>query len=76
MTFQQRLQLATDLFEKKIINLENNYKEKHKENFDRKKMNRYINQKLKKEINGLIFLNLVSPILALKKTERFKSHTS
>lgn len=65
MTFQQGLQLAIEIFEYKIINLENDYKEKHKEDFSRQKMNRYINRKLKKEINGLIFLNLLYPVKIL-----------
>jgi hypothetical protein len=66
MTFQQGLQLATEIFEDKIINLENDYKEKHKEDFNRQKMNKHINRKLKKEINGLIFLNLAYPVKILK----------
>ena len=65
MIFQQGLQLATEIFEDKIINLEKDYKEKHKDNFDRQKMNKHINRKLKKEINGLIFLNLVYPAKVL-----------
>ena len=66
MTFQQGLQLATEIFEDKIITLENEYKQKHTEDFDRQKMNKHINKKLKKEINGLIFLNLAYPVKILK----------
>ncbi|HJX51111.1 MAG TPA: hypothetical protein VJ438_06645 [Candidatus Nanoarchaeia archaeon] len=66
MTFQQGLQLAIEIFENKIINLENDYKQKHIEDFDRQKMNKHINKKLKKEINGLIFLNLAYPVKILK----------
>ena len=66
MTFQQGLQLATEIFEDKIIILENEYKQKHTEDFDRQKMNKHINRKLKKEINGLIFLNLAYPVKILK----------
>ena len=66
MTFQQGLQLATEIFESKIINLENEYKQKHTEDFDRQKMNKHINRKLKKKINGLIFLNLAYPVKILK----------
>lgn len=72
MTFQQGLQLATEIFEEKIINIENDYKQKHRDNFDRRKMNKHINRKLKKEIKGLIFLNLFYPIKILKQNERFK----
>ena len=68
MTFQQGLQLATEIFEDKIINLENSYKEKHSEDFDRKKMNKYINRKLKKEIRGLVFINLAYPVSVLKNS--------
>ena len=31
MTFQQGLQLATEIFENKIINLENDYKQKQQD---------------------------------------------
>ena len=66
------LTLAIDLFETKIEELENYYKGKHKENFNNDKMKRYINRKLKREINILAFYNLMPSIEALKNSERFK----
>lgn len=68
----EQLTLAIGLFETKIEELEVGYKEKHKEDFNNDKMKRYINRKLKREINILAFYNLTPSIEVLKNTERFK----
>ncbi len=68
----EQLTLAIDLFETKIEELEDYYKEKHKEDFNNDKMKRYINKKLKREINLLLFYNLMPSIEILKKSETFK----
>ncbi len=68
----EQLTFAIDIFEEKIVNLQEIYKEKHKEDFEKVKMDKYINKKLKKEINGLIFLNLAYPITLLNTTEKLK----
>ena len=68
----KQLALAIDLFESKIIKLEEDYKEKHKDNFERKKMQEYINKKLKREIKILTFYNILPSIEALETSESFK----
>lgn len=50
-------------YELKIIELENRYKEKN-QNFDEKKMEAYINNKMKKETKELLNLN-IQPALGL-----------
>lgn len=50
-------------FELKIIELEHEYKRKHKE-VDEKKMEKFVNSKLKKEIQELLQLN-INPTIKL-----------
>lgn len=69
---ENKLKLMIDLFEKKVNEAQNNYKEKHKDDFDKQKMDKYVNRKLEKEINGLIFFNVAYPFRILNSTERFK----
>ena len=69
---ENELRMMVSWFEKKIDEAEQEYKEKHKENFDREKMNKYTNRKLKLERETLIKVNILPSALILKKTERFK----
>lgn len=55
---QEQLTLAIDLFESKIMELEKAYKEKHKDDFEIEKMKRFINRKLKREIQILNYCNI------------------
>ena len=55
-------------FEKKIDEAEKEYKEKHKDNFDREKMNKYTNRKLKLERETLIKVNILPSVLILKNS--------
>lgn len=57
--------------EAKLDASEKDYKEKHKDDFNKQKMVKYINRKLKNEISGLVFLNL-APSIQIIKSERFK----
>ena len=67
-----KLKLMINWFEKKINEAEQEYKEKHKENFDVTKMNKSVNRKLKKEIMILNFVNIIPSALILENTKRFK----
>lgn len=58
----EQLRFCIKTFEDKINEIEKNYKDKHKEDFDKQKMNKYINRKLQKQINGLICLNLAPSV--------------
>lgn len=62
----------TEWFEKKIDETEKEYKEKHKENFDKAKMDGYVNGKLKIERETLIKVNMLPSALILANTKRFK----
>ena len=59
---QEQLSLAIDLFEFKIIKLEKIYKEKHKDNFEIEKMKKFINKKLKSEIQILNYCNIMPSV--------------
>ncbi len=69
---QEQLALAIDILESKVIKLEEDYKEKHKDNFEREKMKRYINKKLKNEIKILTFYNIIPSVKILENSESFK----
>lgn len=57
MEFENNLKLATMLFEKKLTSLKKDYISKYP-NYEKKKLDSYINKKLKKEINFLIKFNI------------------
>lgn len=69
---QEQLTLAIDLFEYKIIELEKSYKEKHKGNFEIEKMKRFINRKLKREIQILNYCNIMPSVRIVQNSESFK----
>ena len=69
---ENKLRLAIKLFEDKINETEEKYMEKCNGNFDREKMRRYVNRKLKKERAGLIMINLLPTACAINLTKRFK----
>lgn len=63
---ENELRLMIRIFEEKIDRAEEEYKEKHKENFDKVKMNRYVNRKLKLERETLIKANMFPSALILE----------
>ena len=67
---ENELNLMIHLFESKIDASEKDYKEKHKEDFDKQKMNKHINRKLKKEINGIIAFNLIPSVQVLNSNRK------
>ena len=69
---QEQLTLAIDLFESKIIKLEKTYKEKHKDNFEIEKMKKFINKKLKREIQILNYCNIIPSVRIVQNSESFK----
>jgi len=58
------------VFERKVDELEESYKEKNKENFDEDKMRKYVNRKLKKEIQILNYCNIMPSVRVLETSER------
>ena len=58
----QQIAFTIDIFESKMERLQEEYKVKHKDSFEKEKMDKYINKKMKKDIKGMILLNLVLPI--------------
>lgn len=62
-----RIIIKNDELKAKITKLERYYKEKHT-NFDEKKMEKYISNKLKKEIKELIQLN-INPAIEMINSE-------
>ena len=71
MNYNQ-LKLILDLFEQKIIEIEEKYRLKHKEDFNKDKMKKYVNNKLKREIKILTLYNLIPSINVVKNSNRFK----
>ncbi len=69
---ENKLRLMINLFEKKLNELEEDYKKNHKENFNEEKMERYINRKLKREIQILNYYNIMPSIRVLEASEIFK----
>lgn len=69
---ENELRIMTSWFEKKIDEAEQDYKEKHKENFDIDKMNKSVNKKLKVERENLIKVNMLPSALILENTKGFK----
>ena len=69
---REQLKLMLDIFEAKVDKLEDDYKRKHKENFSEDKMEKYINRKLKREIQILNYCNIIPSIETLKNSESFK----
>ena len=55
---REQLKVMLEVFEKKVDELEESYKEKNKSNFDEDKMKKYINRKLKREIQILNYCNI------------------
>jgi len=66
------LRLMIKVFEDKINKTEEEYKKKCNGNFDKEKMRKYVNRKLKRERNGLILINLLPSACAINLTKRFK----
>ena len=46
----EQLRFMLEVFERKVGELEESYKEKNKDNFNEDKMKKYVNKKLKREI--------------------------
>ena len=69
---ENELRLAIKLFEDKINETEKEYKKRCNGNFEREKMRKYVNRKLKKERAGLIMINLLPSANAISLTKRLK----
>mgnify|MGYP001583590139 CR=1 FL=1 len=68
----EQLRFMLEVFEKKVDGLEEDYKEKNKDNFDEDKMKRYVNRKLKREIQILNYCNIMPSVRILETSESFK----
>ena len=62
MSFEEGLRKVSDIFESKIVIMQEKYKMAHLLDFKKKNMDDYVNRKLSKEINALIGLNIFIPI--------------
>ena len=69
---ENELRLAIKLYEDKINKTEEEYKKKCNGDFNKEKMRKYVNRKLKRERDGLILINLLPSIYAINLTKRFK----
>jgi len=69
---ESKLRLAIKLFEEKFNNTEEEDKKRCNGNFDKEKMRRYVNRKLKKEIMILNYVNLFPSARAITLTKKFK----
>ena len=69
---REQLKVMLEVFEKKVDELEESYKEKNKDNFDEDKMKKYVNRKLKREIQILNYCNIMPSVRVLESSESFK----
>jgi len=69
---ENELRLAIKLYEDKINKTEEEYKKKCNGDFDKEKMRKYVNRKLKRERAELILINLLPSAYAINLTKRFK----
>jgi len=67
----EQLEFSIDWLETKIKELEKNYKEKHKEDFNYFKMKEYVSKKLRKVTTLLAFCS-IKPSFDAMSLERFK----
>ena len=68
----EQLRFMLEVFERKVGELEESYKEKNKDNFNEDKMKQYVNRKLKREIYILNYCNIMPSIKILETSESFK----
>lgn len=68
----EKLRLILEIFESKVTKLEEDYREKNKDKFSEERMKKYINRKLKREIQIINYLNIVPSVEILKISENFK----
>lgn len=68
----EKLRFILNIFENKVNELEEDYKKRNKENFNEDKMKRYVNNKLKEEIQILNYCNIMPSVRILKDSEKFK----
>lgn len=68
----EQLRLMLDMFEAKVNELEEDYRKKHKEKFSEDKMKRYVNRKLKREIQILNYCNIMPSVEVLENSDSFK----
>ena len=69
---ENELRLAIKLYEDKINKTEEEYKKKCNGDFDKEKMRKYVNRKLKKEIQILNYCNIMPSVKILETSESFK----
>jgi len=69
---EDKLRLMVKVFEEKINQTEEEYKNKNQGQINKEKMNRYVNRKLKREIMILNAVNIMPSALVLNTTKRFK----
>lgn len=69
---QNELRIMITLFEDRINKAEEEYKNKCGEDFNKEKMQKYVNRKLKKERRTLIQMNLLPSVVAVNQMKRFK----
>jgi len=68
---REQLKSILEAFENKVDKLEEDYKIKNKNNFDEDKMKRYVNRKLKKEIQILNFCNIMPSVRGASNIRKF-----
>jgi len=68
----EQLRFMLEVFERKVGELEESYKEKNKDNFNEDKMKKYVNKKLKREIQILNYCNIMPSVRVLETSESFK----
>lgn len=69
---QLQLKAMIDIFEAKVNRAEEDYRKKHETDFNEDKMERYVNNKLKREIKMLAICNMMPSLEVLRNSERFK----
>lgn len=63
---EKELNLMIESLEKKIKTQQEVYKDRHREDFDKGKMDVFVNRKLEREVQLVLLFNLLPSILVLK----------
>jgi len=67
----EQLEFSINWLESRIKELREHYKEEHKEDFDSKKMDKYVSRKLRIATRFLVCCNM-APAIEVLNLERFK----
>jgi hypothetical protein len=69
---ENELRFMIAVFENRINKTEEEYKNKCRDDFNKEKMQKYVNRKLKREKQALLQMNILPSVIAVNQMKRFK----